>query len=85
MVLQAPGVLKQEATYEVLTAKEPHSPVLGPINGLSKQEPSYETSTPKDKLQAGDENFPPSDKVRNLNLTSFLCSWLMDVMILGTF
>ncbi|XP_020548271.1 vesicle-associated protein 2-2 isoform X2 [Sesamum indicum] len=45
------GAPKQEASYdEALSPKEPNSPVLLPVNGLSKQERSCEVPIPEDKL-----------------------------------
>lgn len=61
----ADAVLMQEASYENLTTKEPHySPVLLPVNAVTKQEPAYDTSKPKDTLQNGIEIFPRPEMVR---------------------
>ncbi|KAL0457322.1 UNVERIFIED_CONTAM: Vesicle-associated protein 1-1 [Sesamum latifolium] len=56
-----PDIAFKQESYENLVPKGPQSPVLLPVNGVIKQEPSYETSMPKDKLQNGVENFPPPD------------------------
>lgn len=56
-------VLKQEIpAYETVSPKECSSPVLVPVNGFgSKQEQSNEMLRPKDNLQNGIENPPPTD------------------------
>lgn len=53
------GILKEEASHDTLSPKEPHSPVLLPLNGVSKQAPSYETSVLEDQSSGGVENIPP--------------------------
>lgn len=50
--------------------KRPHSPVLPPVNGVIKQEPSYEKSIPKYILQNGDENFPPNKVIKQMEATN---------------
>ncbi|CAA0839922.1 Vesicle-associated protein 2-2 [Striga hermonthica] len=56
-------ILNQESSFKSSSPKEVNAPVLLPVNGATKQEPSYETIIPKDKLQSGVENFPPDDMV----------------------
>ncbi|EPS60297.1 hypothetical protein M569_14506, partial [Genlisea aurea] len=56
----------EETKLRVVLTSAPNSPavapadgVLLPVNGVMKQEPSYETSKLDDKLQNGVENHPP--------------------------
>ncbi|GER50136.1 vesicle-associated membrane protein [Striga asiatica] len=56
-------ILNQESSFKSSSPKEVNEPVLLPVNGATKQDPSYETIIPKDKLQNGVENFPPDDTV----------------------
>ncbi|XP_011090861.1 vesicle-associated protein 2-2 [Sesamum indicum] len=68
-----PDIAFKQESYENLVPKGPQSPVLLPVNEVIKQEPSYETSMPKDKLQNGVENFPPdmltkkAEPINNVN------------------
>ncbi|KAL0367667.1 UNVERIFIED_CONTAM: Vesicle-associated protein 2-2 [Sesamum radiatum] len=57
------GAPKQEASRDETLSppKEPNSPVLLPVNGLSKQEQSYEAPIPEDKLHNRVENHSPPD------------------------
>jgi hypothetical protein len=54
------GAYIEEYKLRVVLVSPPNSPVLLPVNnGASKQEPSYEPSTEKDKFHRGVENLPP--------------------------
>ncbi|KAL6548452.1 hypothetical protein OROGR_008873 [Orobanche gracilis] len=55
-------VLKQEPSYESKMPKEVYPLSMSvPVNGVAKQESSYQTSIATEKLQNGVENFPPDD------------------------
>ncbi|KAL7144554.1 hypothetical protein ABFS83_07G020100 [Erythranthe nasuta] len=54
-------VLNQEVCDEYPVPKEPHAPVLLPVHEVIKQEPSFETFMPKDKLKNGVEYFSRPD------------------------
>ncbi|CAA0839854.1 Vesicle-associated protein 1-1 [Striga hermonthica] len=56
-------VLNQESSFKSSRPKEVNAPVLLPIIGATKQEPSYETVIPKEKLHNGVENLPHNDMV----------------------
>ncbi|KAL2534587.1 Vesicle-associated protein 2-2 [Abeliophyllum distichum] len=56
----------EETKLRVVLTSPPHSPVLLPVNGVLKPEPSYETSMQKDKLQMGVESSPPELLVKNV-------------------
>jgi hypothetical protein len=47
----------------VILISPPPSPVLLPINGVSKQDTSCETSVQKDRVLSGVENIPPPQRV----------------------
>lgn len=49
----------EDNKLRVVLITPPQSPVLLPSNGVTKQEPLYETSGQKDKLWFGVENLPP--------------------------
>lgn len=49
----------EEYKLRVVLVSPSHSPVLLPINGVLKNEPSYESSTQKDILVRGAGNLPP--------------------------
>lgn len=50
----------EETKLRVVLTCPPHSPMLLPVNGILKHEPTNDTSVPKDKLQSRVENLPPS-------------------------
>lgn len=54
----------------VILISPPPSPVLVPINGVSKQEPSCETSVQKDRVLTGVENIPPPQRVIHIIMLS---------------
>ncbi|KAL2464019.1 Vesicle-associated protein 2-2 [Forsythia ovata] len=56
----------EETKLRVVLTSPTHSPVLLPVNGVLKPEPSYETSMQKDKLQMGVESSPPELLVKNV-------------------
>lgn len=49
----------EDNKLRVVLITPPQSPVLLPSNGVTKQEPLYETSGQKDKQWFGVENLPP--------------------------
>lgn len=59
----------EECKLRVFLASPSHSPVLSPVNGIGKQEPSYVISTQKEKLLTGAENYPPPQMVRDSSIT----------------
>lgn len=60
-------VLKQEASsYGTVSPKESYSPILPPVNGVSKQEQTFDPPIQRGELQNGVIDSPPPDKVRNL-------------------
>jgi len=56
------GKYIEEMKLRVILISPPPSPVLVPINGVSKQEPSCETSVQKDRVLTGVENIPPPQR-----------------------
>ncbi|CAA0839855.1 Vesicle-associated protein 2-2 [Striga hermonthica] len=56
-------VLNQESSFKSSRPKEVNAPVLLPVIGATKQEPSYESVIPKEKLHNGVENLPHNDMV----------------------
>lgn len=63
------GKYIEDKKLKVVLVSPPNSPVLLPVNGVLKQDTSYETSMQKEKELGGVENMPPPDTVRKL-----LCS-----------
>ncbi|XP_059632665.1 vesicle-associated protein 2-2-like [Cornus florida] len=61
MFTKESGKYVEESKLRVILVSPPHSPVLLPINGVLKQEPSHETSMQKEKLLSGVENLPPTE------------------------
>ncbi|CAK9145513.1 unnamed protein product [Ilex paraguariensis] len=57
------GMYIEENKLKVVLISPPHSPVLLPVNGVSKQEGSYDTSIQKEKMLSGIENLPPTHKL----------------------
>ncbi|GLT61063.1 hypothetical protein SLA2020_337980 [Shorea laevis] len=57
------GKYIEEMKLRVILISPPPSPVLVPINGVSKQEPSCETSVQKDRVLTGVENIPPPQRL----------------------
>ncbi|CAI9779783.1 unnamed protein product [Fraxinus pennsylvanica] len=56
----------EETKLRVVLTSPPQSPVLLPVNGVLKPEPSYQTSMLKDKLQLGVENPPHELLIKNV-------------------
>ncbi|CAA2991505.1 vesicle-associated protein 2-2 isoform X2 [Olea europaea var. sylvestris] len=58
----------EETKLRVVLTSPPHSPMLLPVDGILKHEqPSIDTSVPKDKLQSRAENLPSSQTlVKNI-------------------
>ena len=54
----------------VILISPPPSPVLLPINGVSKQDPSCETTVQKDRVLSGVENIPPPQRVMHIVMLS---------------
>jgi len=52
----------EEMKLRVILISPPPSPVLLPINGVSKQDPSCETTVQKDRVLSGVENIPPPQR-----------------------
>ncbi|CAI9771035.1 unnamed protein product [Fraxinus pennsylvanica] len=49
----------EERKLQVFLTSPAHSPMFLPVNGILKQEPSNDTSIPKEKLQSRVEHLPP--------------------------
>ncbi|MCE3214965.1 hypothetical protein HAX54_000446 [Datura stramonium] len=57
------GKYVEECKLKVVLVSPPHSPVLQPANGISKQGASIETSMQQEKFPSGVENLPPAQTV----------------------
>lgn len=57
------GKYIEECKLKVVLVSPPHSPVLQPANGISKQGASIETSMQQEKIPSGVENLPPAQTV----------------------
>ncbi|XP_062176261.1 vesicle-associated protein 2-2-like [Alnus glutinosa] len=57
------GQYIEEMKLRVILISPPPSPVLLPINGVSKQDTSCETSVQKDRVLSGVENIPPPQRL----------------------
>lgn len=57
------GKYIEEKKLRVILITPPPSPVLLPVNGVSKQDPSCETSMQKDRVLTGVENIPPPQRL----------------------
>jgi len=74
------GKYIEEKKLKVVLISPPSSPVLLPLNGDIKQDPSTQTNVLKDRVPSGIENIPPPLRVSSspskfqklISLTSYL-------------